>query len=767
MKKRLPAILIIAFLFSIISSTNAQLVTYADYDANGEGPLSQAAGNINLSYTSSYLERHNGAAPLNFPCTEGMSNSGNAFTYPYFDLYYGPYMSCTVYPNAGSSINITGFSLGIRSSLYGAYYTRLVYSIDGGNSWIDDGADTYIPYSSCITQSDVYAFTLTWPLSGSQIATSNNGVEFRIYGYGAAQASGNFQLHTVQIYGTVQDCSSLTIDQSDFSICDGGSASLSASGASNYLWTPSDGLSSDNVSNPIASPSSNTVYTLNGCPDATVTVNVSAQPTGPTLASQTPSAASICAGGQVSATFSSGTGGSGCGDDFTFSIDGGSATPYTPGDLVGSTATNSIVIQGRRATCTDGAGCTGTDYTTLASWTINSPPTFTATGTNITCNGDTNGTINVSISSGVAPFSYSINNGGSFNYNSDTITGLLANTYTVQVIDSNGCKASDSAIVIISQPAILTPPFITLTKNITCDSSTAGVVSITTLPTGGTSPYQFSINAGNYQGDTTFIGLSAGTYSVIALDSNGCISPVSDSITLATSQPYITAASNGPVCEGDTLKLFASNFSNATYSWTGPNTFSEKNPVKANASLSDDGTYSVIATVGSCTSSPATTVVLINPSPSASISSNGDTLTSYNATSFQWYLGDSLISGATSSTYVAQQSGSYSVLITDSNGCTAFSNGVNVTVLGIATLTGNNIFEIYPNPVGDKFTVITNNSDVQRAPIELIDVSGRKYAHGNMPLGTQFSKTEIDVSMLAPGVYILKINNTLRRFVKQ
>ena len=56
---------------------------------------------------------------------------------------------------------------------------------------------------------------------------------------------------------------------------------------------------------------------------------------------------------------------------------------------------------------------------------------------------------------------------------------------------------------------------------------------------------------------------------------------------------------------------------------------------------------------------------------------------------------------------------------------------------------------------------------MQGSAIELLDVSGRKYAQGYMPLVGHFSKTEIDVSALSAGVYILKINNTVRRFIKQ
>src|SRR5205814_8182275 len=60
-------------------------------------------------------------------------------------------------------------------------------------------------------------------------------------------------------------------------------------------------------------------------------------------------------------------------ESFVISLHG--ALPiYTPGSTVGATAISTIVIQGRRAGCTSGAGCAGTAYVTLASWNVSPPP---------------------------------------------------------------------------------------------------------------------------------------------------------------------------------------------------------------------------------------------------------------------------------------------------------------------------------------------------------------------------------------------------------
>jgi len=87
-----------------------------------------------------------------------------------------------------------------------------------------------------------------------------------------------------------------------------------------------------------------------------------------------PALSTICAGTKVWAMFNYGSGGVDCTDDYIVSIDGGTPTAYDPFSEVGTSATSSIVIQGRRSGCTPGAGCTGTSYVTLASWNVNAQP---------------------------------------------------------------------------------------------------------------------------------------------------------------------------------------------------------------------------------------------------------------------------------------------------------------------------------------------------------------------------------------------------------
>ena len=194
-----------------------------------------------------------------------------------------------------------------------------------------------------------------------------------------------------------------------------------------------------------------------GCNGTTYTIlaswTVVAQPTGPTLLTKTPDQPSVCSGTGVSATFNAGSGGVGCGDDYTVEIDGGGPVAYTPGTTVGASATSSIVIRGRRSNCSAGAGCTGTAYTILAGWTVNVAPTVNApTVVQPTCVTPT-GSITVN-ATGSGTLEYSIDGGTNWSA-TNSFSGLAPGNYTISVRsqDAPTCVANYSG-----NPVVLNAP---------------------------------------------------------------------------------------------------------------------------------------------------------------------------------------------------------------------------------------------------------------------------------------------------------------------
>jgi CHRD domain/Secretion system C-terminal sorting domain len=188
------------------------------------------------------------------------------------------------------------------------------------------------------------------------------------------------------------------------SICAGANTSfiIAATSATTYQWQVDNGGGFINLAND-ATYSNVTTTTLN-ITAATIGLNgylyrciatngsgstnsnsaaltVAALPANPTLLAKTPAAVNVADGTPVSATFTAGSGGTGCTDDFRYTTDGGvTYLPYTPGANISTTGlaagSGTVFIEGRRANCS--AGCQG-EYSVLASWTVTPIPVAATT----------------------------------------------------------------------------------------------------------------------------------------------------------------------------------------------------------------------------------------------------------------------------------------------------------------------------------------------------------------------------------------------------
>jgi gliding motility-associated-like protein len=145
--------------------------------------------------------------------------------------------------------------------------------------------------------------------------------------------------------------------------------------------------------------------------------------------------------------------------------------------------------------------------------------------TNVLCYGGSTGSVTVEGIDGVAPYEYSLD-GGSYQ-SSGTFGSLIAGTYVITVKD---LAISTSTISVeITQPASSVSGFIDSQTNVLCFGSNTGIVSVT--GTGGVSPYLYKIGTSSYQASGTFIDLAAGTYIVTIQDANLCTYDLSVPIT--------------------------------------------------------------------------------------------------------------------------------------------------------------------------------------------------------------------------------------------
>jgi hypothetical protein len=143
---------------------------------------------------------------------------------------------------------------------------------------------------------------------------------------------------------------------------------------------------------------------------------------------------------------------------------------------------------------------------------------------------------------------------------------------------------------------------------------------------------------------------------------------------------------------GNTLHLNASNITGATYTWTGPNNFSSQNPGILSATVADGGTYTVVATIGNCSSSPVSTTVIVNPAPAPPVITASDTIICANDSaqlcvtgSFASYTWNN---GATTSCIYTTIPGNYYVTVTDANSCTVeSSNHLDIIVKPVPSIS--------------------------------------------------------------------------------
>ncbi|MES2240765.1 MAG: T9SS type B sorting domain-containing protein [Bacteroidota bacterium] len=165
-------------------------------------------------------------------------------------------------------------------------------------------------------------------------------------------------------------------------------------------------------------------------------------------------------------------------------------------------------------------------------------PDFTFTQTNETCITSDDGTVTITPTVGIPPFTYSIDNGANFQ-SSNVFTGLSKahGTYNIVIKDSKSCPSALQTVDITEPLAVSGTP--ALTQALTCGAGNATQAAIVTITgSGGTGTYSYSFNGGtSYTSSNTFTTFTAGTVSALVKDSNGCISAATIDIAVPALNP--------------------------------------------------------------------------------------------------------------------------------------------------------------------------------------------------------------------------------------
>jgi gliding motility-associated-like protein len=426
--------------------------------------------------------------------------------------------------------------------------------------------------------------------------------------------------------------------------CEGGSVTLTSSPETSYLWSTGETSSSINVG--ISGSYTVQVTNLNGCHSALsvpIVVTENALPATPIITANGPT--TFCEGGNVTLTSSAGT-------TYLWS------TGETNSGINVSTS-GSYTVQ-----VTDANGCQSSLSIPIVVTenALSATPTITASGPTTFCEG---GSVTLTSSPGT---SYLWSTG-------ETNSGINVSTsgsYTVQVTDANSCQSALSLPVVVTENALpATPTIISGGPTTFCEGNSVTLTSsagITYL--WSTSETSSSINVS-----------TTGSYSVQVTNANGCQSAASVPIMVTENAlpatPVITPGGPTTFCTGSSVTLTSSP--EAMYLWsTG-----ETNP---GINVSSTGSYTVQVTdINGCQSATSLPLIVTeNALPAAPVITAGGpttfceggsvTLSSSPGSSYLWS------SGSTNSNTTVSTSGSYTVQVTDANGCQSISS-IPVTVV--------------------------------------------------------------------------------------
>ncbi len=514
-----------------------------------------------------------------------------------------------------------------------------------------DGSATISPTGG------TFPYTYTWNTNPVQTTTTATGLAAGLYLCTVTDANGCVASDSIILSEpTAVVTSTSKTDVTCFNGTDGtvnvaAGGGTAATGTYTYAWSPS-GANTSMVTNVGAGWHFVTVTDDVGCvkidsvevlqPDEII-LTMSATPV-------------VCSGDNNGTTTVSAIGGTGAYSYIWNTMPSqttATATGLTPGWYV--------------VTVTDINGCTKVDS---AEVTAPNALGIAVTGTNIDCYGNATGTADVAITGGVPNYTTNWSNG----QNTTSITGLIAGTYVVTVSDMNGCSLVDS--ITLTEPTA--PLQLTLTDfEVNCNGGNDG--SITSNVTGGTGPYNYSWNTRpNAQITANATNLTAGVYTLIVTDANGCF--IIDSIEVEEPAPItLLMTEEGSSCNGGndgTATVAASGgVPGYTYNWS---TIPSQSTTTA-TNLIGGQTYTVIVTdTRNCVETQSITISQPDPITLTTIqddiSCNGltdgtATVQAAGGTPAYFYQWDNNANNQPTAQATGLGVGTYTVTVTDTLGC--------------------------------------------------------------------------------------------------
>lgn len=428
--------------------------------------------------------------------------------------------------------------------------------------------------------------------------------------------------------------------------CEGGSVDLVSSTDTSYVsfsWTPGPG-SNQTLSVNQSGSYTVTVVDANGCSSTSVPLVVTVNP-NPTPVITSSGSLDLCAGSTLVLSSSVASGN-------VWSPNGETSQSI----LISNPGTFSVTV-------TDVNGCIGTSApVTINGVPIPQTPLITASGLTTFCQGDS-----IILTSNSA-------SGNLWSPGGETTPEIIVNSggvYSLTTTDTNGCVSQPASVTITVNPLPV--------ANITADGPTTfcqgGSVNLISSSTTGNvwSPNGETISQINVT--------SSGNYSVLVTDANAC-SALSNTIqvTVLTVPVPPVISPPGPLsfCQGDSVVLSSSITSGIVWNPGGE--------TSSSITVTQSGQYSVSFDVGNgcaAVSLPVTVTVLGAPTTPVVTASGLTTFCQGDSVQLSSSVGSGIVwtpSGQTTPGISVNTSGTYGVVVTGANGCTATSNQILVQV---------------------------------------------------------------------------------------
>jgi gliding motility-associated-like protein len=475
--------------------------------------------------------------------------SNGATTQDISNLAFGNYSVTVTDANACTTTSIISITQPPTSIQFSASLTQ-ISCFNASN-----GAISLTP------QGGTAPFTYTWS-NGATTAVINS------------LSSGNYTINAVDANScpftnqytitqpTVLSATSSSVNVNCFGASTGSINLTVSGGTSPYSYSWSNGATTEDLSNLPAGNFTVAIQDANGC-TASLTVTISQTPTPVSLAlTGTNLSCFANASGSVQSTVNGGVG------PYSYNWSNGATT---------ASITN-LSIGTYTLTVTDNLGCNSSSSATITQPTLLQ---LSAQTTVIKCFGESTGAIDVSVTGGTIPYSYSWSNSET----TQDLNNLPAGNYQLVLTDNNGCSFTANYTLTQPNEALSSTNSIT---NVSCFGGANGAISVTTA--GGTSPYSYSWNTGATTEDLT--GLSSGAYTLTITDANNCSTNLSATVTQPT-QLTENAVVQNVLCHNGNSGSINSTISGGTSPYSSLWSNGSTNEDLTNLVL---GTYSVIIT---------------------------------------------------------------------------------------------------------------------------------------------------------------------------